>query len=41
MFLTREDIEARESAALASYAMASRDSRGRVYADEELSLIHI
>ena len=35
MFLTRDDIEARERATLAPYAMASGASRGRVHADEE------
>ncbi|MCX6030644.1 MAG: deoxyguanosinetriphosphate triphosphohydrolase [Chloroflexi bacterium] len=35
MFLTREDIETRERAGLAPYAMAGGDSRGRVHADEE------
>ena len=29
MFLCREDLEARERATLAPYAMASGDSRGR------------
>lgn len=35
MFLTREEIEARERATLAPYAMASNASRGRVYGEEE------
>lgn len=35
MFLTRAEIEARERAALAPYAMASSASRGRVHNEEE------
>ncbi|MGC8779285.1 MAG: deoxyguanosinetriphosphate triphosphohydrolase [Anaerolineae bacterium] len=35
MFLTREEIEARERAVLAPYAMASSASRGRVHGEEE------
>jgi dGTPase len=35
MFLTREDIEARERAVLAPYGTASGASRGRVHADAE------
>jgi len=35
MFLTREEIEARERAGLASYASASSASRGRVHGEEE------
>src|SRR5512134_3612247 len=35
MFLTRDEIEARERASLAGYAMASGDSRGRVHGEEE------
>ncbi len=35
MFLTRDEIEARERAALAPYAMPSGDSRGRVHGEEE------
>ncbi len=35
MFLSREEIEARERAALAPYAMASGDSRGRIYPEAE------
>jgi dGTPase len=35
MFLSREELEARERATLAPYAMASGDSRGRVHAEEE------
>jgi dGTPase len=35
MFLSREELEARERAALASYAMASADSRGRAHPEEE------
>ena len=35
MFLCREDLEARERAALASYAMASGDSRGREHSEAE------
>lgn len=35
MFLTREEIEARERAVLAPYAMASAASRGREHGEEE------
>jgi dGTPase len=35
MFLTRDEIEARERAALAPYAMPSGDSRGRMHGEEE------
>jgi dGTPase len=35
MFLTRADIESRERATLAPYAMASGDSRGRAHAEAE------
>ncbi len=35
MFLTRADLEAREKAMLASYAVASADSRGREHPEEE------
>ena len=35
MFLTRNEIEARERTMLASYAMASGDSRGRAHGEEE------
>ena len=35
MFLCREDLEARERAALAPYAMASGDSRGREHPEAE------
>ena len=35
MFLSREELEARERAALAPYAMASGDSRGREHPEEE------
>jgi len=35
MFLSREELEARERQTLAPYAMKSGDSRGRVYPDEE------
>jgi dGTPase len=37
MFLTREEIERREGATLAPYAMASSDSRGRAHGEEEHS----
>ena len=35
MFLCREDLEARERAALAPYAMASGDSHGREHPEAE------
>jgi dGTPase len=35
MFLSREEIESRERAALASYAVASGDTRGRVHPEDE------
>ena len=35
MFLTREEISLRERATLASYAMASADSRGRAHTEDE------
>jgi dGTPase len=35
MFLSREELEARERATLAPYAMSSGESRGRVQAEEE------
>ena len=35
MFLSREDLEARERATLASYAMASGDSQGREHPETE------
>ncbi len=35
MFLSRAEIEAREAATLAPYAVASRASRGRAYPEEE------
>jgi dGTPase len=35
MFLTRNEIETREKSMLASYAMASGDSRGRAHGEEE------
>lgn len=35
MFLIREEIESRERGALASYAMTSGDSRGRVHSEAE------
>lgn len=35
MFLSREEIEAREAAVLAPYAVSSGASRGRVYPEEE------
>ena len=35
MFLTREEIDLRERASLAPYAMASGDSRGRAHGEEE------
>ncbi|MCL4297643.1 MAG: deoxyguanosinetriphosphate triphosphohydrolase [Anaerolineae bacterium] len=35
MILSRQDIEAQEAERLAPYAMLSRDSRGRAYAEEE------
>jgi len=37
MFLSREELEARERAALAPYAMVSADSRGREHPEEEHS----
>ncbi len=37
MFLSREELEARERAILAPYAMASGESRGRAHAEEEHS----
>src|SRR5512135_1151361 len=35
MFLSREELEARERAGLAPYGMCSGDSRGRVHPEEE------
>ena len=35
MIISRQDIEAQEAERLAPYAMLSRDSRGRAYAEEE------
>lgn len=35
MFLTRDEIEDRERTALAGYAMASGDTRGRIHGEEE------
>jgi len=35
MFLSREDLEARERASLAPYAMASGESRGREHPEAE------
>jgi dGTPase len=35
MILSRQDIEAQEAERLAPYAMLSRDSKGRAYAEEE------